>query len=219
MSLVRPAVAGMKGFDVDQRVGPQAAKALAANGYSFAVRYLPRVTQGMNDLTATEVCQLLAGGLAVMAVQHVESETSWVPSAEKGEAYGSGAARAAKAVGLPAGVTVWLDLEGVAEGTDAAVVVAYCQAWYAMVADAGYEPGLYFGWHAGLTGEQLYHALSFARFWAAYNADGDQYPTPRGACMRQRLAEKGEFTGYLELDVNTVQADALGGLPTLLAPR
>lgn len=218
---------GMKGFDVNARVGPQAATSLAAHGYAFAVRYVPRLEATecvANDLSAEEIADLHAAGIAVMPVQHVESETSWVPTADKGAEYGRCAARAAQRCGIPGGVTLWLDLEGVAADehdtylVQAADVIAYCQAWYHAVTGVGYRAGLYVGWHCGLSARELHECLSFDRYWSSYNLNADELPAVRGVCMKQRLATHDEFTAWLELDIDVIEPDALGGLPMLYAP-
>lgn len=51
-----------------------------------------------------------------MAIQHVEA-TGWHPSAALGTQYGQTAAAHAAEIGFPAKVNMWLDLEGVARGT------------------------------------------------------------------------------------------------------
>lgn len=209
VTTTRVATPGMHGFDVNRRVSASGASALRAAGYAFAVRYLPRVTQGRNDLTIEETSDLLSAGLALMPVQHVESEAAWNPTAAKGTLYGQTAVTSARACGFLAGCTIWLDLEGVAASVPQADVQAYCRAWCAEVIAAGFEPGVYVGWHCGLTPKQLY-ALPFKKYWAAYNLNADEYPAVRGICMKQRLLSGSDIDG------DVIQADKLGGLPTLL---
>jgi hypothetical protein len=72
-----------------------------------------------------------------MPVQHVAPE-GWVPEPALGEMYGKAAAANCRGVGLPEGVTVWLDLEGVATGVPASEVIAYCNAWCGEVVAAAY---------------------------------------------------------------------------------
>jgi hypothetical protein len=59
---------------------------------------------------------ILNSGLALMAIQHVEA-TGWHPSAALGTQYGQTAVAHAAEIGFPAKVNMWLDLEGVARGT------------------------------------------------------------------------------------------------------
>jgi hypothetical protein len=156
-----------------------------------------------------------------MLVQYVESDSAWSPSAAKGTANGSVAATEATQLGIPSGVTIWCDLEGVAVGTPRQVVVDYCNCWYKAVNGAGYVPGLYVGYHAGLTATDLYKRLRFAHYWGAYNLNADQYPAVRGVQMKQSKHQPTDAVAGVQLDfqADRISADRLGGRPTLLAPE
>jgi len=214
-----PVPPGLRGVDANCTISALSASALFSHGYRYAIRYLPRVTAKPSDLTASEVMTLLSAGLGVMAVQHVESAYSWTPTADKGSVYGQVAAREALRCGFVAGCTVWLDLEGVTPKTPAQVVIDYCNDWYDAVASAGFQPGMYVGWHCGLNASDLYSKVRFTRYWSAYNLDADEYPARRGVCMQQhaRAASDIPATVDFEFDVNTTQRDALGCLPNMLA--
>jgi hypothetical protein len=208
---------GVRGFDADTTITTDAASAFYDHGYRFCVRYLRREERHDYDLTTAEAENLLAVGFAITCVQHVAPE-GWSPSAELGNAYGGVAATEAEGIGIPAGVTVWCDLEGVADGTDPGDVVAYCNAWHREVAAAGFVPGLYVGSGAGLDRVSLYRALRFAHYWGAYNLNDDEVPAIRGLQMRQRVATAADRVpgfGFL-FQVDTVSTDALGGRPTML---
>ena len=85
---------------------------------------------------------------------------------------------------------------------------------------AGYLPGLYVGWRAGLTAKQLHDDLRFTHYWSGYNLNVDRYPAVRGVQMKQRVATASDLiSGFTteNLDVDEVQTDRLGGRPTLLA--
>lgn len=214
---------GTLGFDCNAAVGAQAAQSLASFGYRFAVRYVRRASSATNDISASEIAILHRAGIAVMPVQHVDplsERGGWVPTADKGALYGSNAVAGARAAGFPSGVTLWCDLEGVALGVDAQQVVAFCNSWYDQVAAGGYEPGLYVGWRAGLSGSQLYYLLKFQAYWAAYNLNGDQYPIVRGVQMKQSEPRPEEVPPNLPfpIDTNVARADRLGGLPAAYAP-
>jgi hypothetical protein len=217
MPSVQAIPAGMRGFDCNVPVTYAAARAFVDAGYRFAVRYVPRVVSKPHDLTREEVANLHRAGLAVMPVQHVASETAWTPTAALGARYGITAGATAQTLGIGAGTTVWLDLEGVAPSVGAYDIIGYCNAWWGHVHAIGYQPGLYVGWHAGLTPMQLYRALKFSRYWAAYNLNRDQYPAVRGVCMKQGAGKPPSGIGY-PIDTNLVHADALGGLPQAWAP-
>lgn len=213
---------GTIGFDSNCVIDAEGARAWVARGHRFAVRYIRRQPRHDFDLNLAEVQALHDAGLAVMPVQHVESEAAWTPSAVKGSANGNVAVEECIRLGIPRGVTVWCDLEGVTPGTPAQDVIAYCQQWFRAVRTPGWIPGLYLGWHCGLTPDELYHGLSFQKFWSAWNLDVDQYPSVRGVQMRQRALPNSErpagYQGVDGIDADTVTRDKLGGLPTAWAP-
>ncbi len=211
---------GTRGFDCNHQVDDEAARALWEKGYRFAVRYVRRSAIHDYDLTRDEIGRLFDAGLAVMPVQHVESERSWQPSAEKGRANGWAAASSCKQLGIPDGVTVWCDLEGTADDAAAESVAEYCQMWHAAVRTSGYQPGLYVGWHSGLTADALYHRLAFQHYWSSYNLNADEEPAVRGVQMRQHAAHGQDTPAKLPfaIDVDVVVGDRLGGVPTAYAP-
>lgn len=214
MPIIATAREQARGFDCNFELSPADAKAFRAHGYEFAVRYVRRADQHPYDLSARELEAILGAGLALMCVQHVESELSWEPYAEKGARYGAAGAAHATALGLPGGM-LWLDLEGVALGTPERVIAEYCNAWHEAVSGAGFLPGLYVGWHCGLTPYVLYHALAFSHYWAAYNLNADEQPIVRGVQMRQWVKVPADVPPGItqSFDVDTILADKLGGLP------
>lgn len=209
---VQPAAAGLTGFDINATVSAADAQIFKNAGYNFCIRYIPRTAAlAAGNLTNDEAADILNAGLALMPVQHV-ARHGWVPTGPLGTAYGSYAAEyCSQVVGLPAGVNVWLDLEDILKGTDAADVIAYCQAWYNAVNAAGYIPGIYLGFNTRLNPEQLYHSLSFRHYWQAYN--GPQVAV-RGFQLIQKTQVK--VNGF-DIDPDITQADGLGGLPYWLS--
>lgn len=219
--IVQRCTDGMRGFDTSERVDRKDASAFFDHGYRFAVRYVRREKSHPGDLKADEAEWLLGAGLGLMIVQYVESALEWSPSAEKGAKNGSVAAEEVLKLAVPAGVTVWCDLEGVAPGTPHRMVIDYCNRWYKAVASAGYLPGLYVGWHCGLTPRELYRELRFVQYWSAYNLNADEMPAVRGVQMRQGepTLEDVPAKVHIGFDTNVVCADKLGGLPSALMPR
>jgi hypothetical protein len=71
-----------------------------------------------------------------MPIQHVP-RTPFKPSAALGTQYGQAAADHVAAIGFPANVNIWLDLEGVATDTPAQVVIDYCNNWSGTVSAKG----------------------------------------------------------------------------------
>jgi hypothetical protein len=212
---------GVRGIDTTERITSTIAMALHDHGYRFCVRYVRRDQPHASALSPAEANTLLRSGLGVMLVQYVESDSAWSPSAAKGTANGSVAASEAARLGFPPGVTIWCDLEGVAAGTPRRAVIDYCNRWYKAVSGAGYVPGLYVGYHAGLSAADLYKELRFAHYWAAYNLNADQYPAVRGVQMKQSKHQPADVVPgvQLEFQVDRISADRLGGRPTLLAPE
>ena len=210
---------GVRGFDTAESVSPSAATAFRRRGYRFCVRYVRRDKPHASALSTKEAKYLLAAGIGLMLVQYVESESTWIPSAAKGTTNGGVAASEAAKLGVPWGVTVWCDLEGVAPGTPAQKVIDYCNRWHGAVSGAGYVPGLYVGYRAGLSPTQLYRSLRFTHYWGAYNLNIDKYPAVRGLQMKQsrrRQADSVPNSGN-DFQVDRITADTLGGRPTLLA--
>ena len=210
---------GVRGFDTTETVTTNTAVAFRRAGYRFCVRYVRRDKPHASALKASEARSLLTAGIGLMIVQYVESETAWSPTGGKGVRNGAVAASECELLGVPWGVTVWCDLEGVAPGTSSQRVIDYCNAWHSAVSSAGYVAGLYVGYRAGLTATQLYRALRFTHYWAAYNLNTDRYPAVRGVQMKQSKAKSSERPARTSIDfqADRVRADALGGRPTLLA--
>ncbi|MBW3572816.1 MAG: DUF1906 domain-containing protein [Gemmatimonadetes bacterium] len=205
------APAGVTGFDANTVITPDQADAFWNAGFRFALRYVGRTQMASHDLSAGEAQMLLSKGFALMAVQHVLNP-GWMPTGGLGTQYGANAATFTQQIGFPPGVNVWLDLEGVSTDAAAADVIAYCNNWHAQVAGAGYVPGVYIGWHPGLSGGQLYSSLKFQHYWAAYNVDGVSNPKPRGFQLVQSSGSG--MVGTLDTDVydvDTTYVDAMGG--------
>jgi hypothetical protein len=212
---------GIRGFDANQPISLSAAAAFREHGYRFCLRYVRRSQVNKHDLSTDEAQGILDAGLALMPVQHVESEKKWIPTPANGTAYGrTGAADCVK-IGIPPGVTVWCDLEGVAPGTPAQDVIDYCNNWHAAVAAAGYVPGLYVGWRAGLSASQLYKSLRFTHYWGAYNLNADEVPIVRKLQMKQAVRKPADKVPGFNVDfqTDTIRTDALGGRPAVVAPE
>ncbi len=134
------APAGVHGFDCNTVLTPATAAALRNAGFMFCIRYLSRgAIPSTGDLTTAEADLILDAGLSLMAVQHV-ANPGWLPTAALGASGGAHAAGHAHAIGIPAGVNIWLDLEGVAHAAPAENVIDYCNAWFEEVETAGLKP-------------------------------------------------------------------------------
>ncbi len=195
----------LKGFDTDTPLSEDQAKMFFPE-YAFCLRYLALgPTPGPLDLTNREAEGILNAGLGLMAVQHSPS-SGWLPTAQAGRENGINARTHAQNVGFPAGVNIWCDLEGVGAAS-VEDVIDYCNHWAAEVSSAGYAPGLYVGDSVVLSGDQLYHELSFAHYWQTLASP----PLPtRGYQMLQHAPSK-EVHG-INIDEDSVQVDLKGGM-------
>lgn len=203
---VAAAPQGALGFDCDFTLTSQDVSGYVSEGYKFCVRYISRSTpmEQEGDLTTSEANTILNGGLALMAVQHVAA-SPWVPTQQLGTQYGNNAVSCAQEVGLPAGMNIWLDLEGINARVPAQDVIDYCNAWYAPVAAAGYAPGIYVGADCILTSDELYWDLDFTHYWRS----GSNVPdvAVRGYQLFQRIPPGGTS----DIDQDATRTDNLGG--------
>lgn len=208
----------LRGIDCNRPIELDVGRQLMKKGFRFVCRYVPRVKAAANDITMKEFAHIFQAGLGLMIVQHVENE-GWIPSAQKGDAYGRTAAECASQILYPVGAMLWLDLEGVGVTVPTGITIEYCKRWYKSVAKMGYTPGLYVGFDPGISASDLYYRLPFEHYWGAYNVDN--YPVVRGFQMKQEVAINGEQPeGWqrTEIDTNLVERDHKGGLPLVCAP-
>ena len=179
------------------------AKALAARGVDFFVGYL-------GCMNAARLGYVLDAGLAFM------------PVTLAGEVFDGADDEIAqlKALGIPAGVTVWLDVEGkktldvpLAELTDK------INAWASKVAGAGYVAGLYIAPPQPFTGPEL-AKLAVTRYWNSagriQDRNGRIWDEPEGVgfCMRQGYPQGFFLDTGVFVDPNMVLADRRGRVPT-----
>ena len=158
---------GIIGFDSDANINSAQAKRYFARGFRFCIRYVSRddasrkhnEKRGTPDLSIDEGRTILDSGMAIMAVQHV-ANPGWHPTAELGRTYSENAASYAADAGLPDGINLWLDLEGIAKGTSHQNIIAYCNEWFDAVTTSGYVPGVYVGFDVFLSSDELYFDLT-----------------------------------------------------------
>jgi hypothetical protein len=216
---VGPAAPGVIGFDSATKINSAQANRYFSQGYRFCVRYVSRddasrqhnENHGTPDLSETEAQGILSAGLALMVVQHCPLP-GWNPSAQLGTTYGQNAARYAADAGLPAGVNVWLDLEGIANGTSHQDIIAYCNNWFSEVQTGGYEPGVYVGFDVFLSPDELYFDLKTKHYWRAEGHIPDI--SHRGYQMVQHVQHAGSAD---EFDQDVTKNDAFGGAAIWLA--
>jgi hypothetical protein len=209
----RTAIDKSLGFDCDQPLTAVSAMEFAAVGFTWAGRYLSRGEETSADLEAIEVRALHTCGISVVPVQHV-AVPPWEASVDLGQVLGAEAKDNAALIGCPSGVTLWLDLEGVAPSCPASAIVGFCNAWTAQVEDAGYSAGLYVGVGCGLNGSQLYRDLAVAKYWRSLSGSAPSVDV-RGF---QIVQTAGSILAEIGYDRDVIVKDALGGLPVWWAP-
>lgn len=178
---------------------PANAKAWKARGADFFVGYLGQMNKARLDA-------VLDAGLAFM------------PVTLAGE-YNDGAddeIAQLRALGLPAGCSVWLDVEGQkAFNTPPAELIAKINAWAEKIAAAGYMPCLYVGVPQPLTSDELWN-LKVQRYWRGQGSVRDRTnalaePTKCGWCMTQMYPSI--TVGGVLVDANIVGQDYRGRVP------
>jgi hypothetical protein len=120
------------------------------------------------------------------------------------------AAANAKALGVPGGVTLALDIEAPTPMAGAASLYAYANAWTAQVEAAGYEAMTSWAQSlpADLTSDDLFFKVRARLYWRSDTDVPDV--AHRGFCMRQSLPRP---LGTIPVDPNIVMGDSLGGIP------
>ncbi len=176
------------------------ATALRASGVDAVVGYL-------GVINAARVAFVLSAGLAFIPVT-LAGEYNDGPNDE---------AMQLQALGIPAGTTVFLDLEGLAAfKADPVALIAKINAWADGIAAAGYVPGLYVGVPQPLTSQELY-ALRVQRYWRGQGSVRDRNnalaePAGCGWCMTQMYPSI--TRGETWVDCNMIGQDYKGRVPT-----
>jgi len=161
--VIENAFVGARGTDSVQVIDGAHAQALKDWGMDFAIRYL-------GSVTSYEVDTILNADLAFMPVTFGLKHGTPLHQA-LGLMYGDRSSKQAKAIGIPSGATVWLDLED-CTGT-AQEISAFVNAWASVVKGEGFMPGLYVGAGAVLSSAELY-ALGVVRYWQSLSKEIDQ---------------------------------------------
>lgn len=151
------AQAGDLCIDADEPLDQTACTLFRSRGIRGVWRYL-------SDLTAAEVTTIISSGLILYFVNHSRLP-GWIPSAAEGAADAKTDIANLQKLGVPAGVHMCFDLEGVGGGVASVTsLVAHLDAYASAIIAAGYTPALYVGDQSLLTGTQLYD-LAFFLYW------------------------------------------------------
>ena len=166
---------------------------LRAAGYAFVVRYL-------GSLTAPELDTILQSGLLVSVVTYADV---WDPERTVAEL---------RALGVPPGCTIWLDLEGIGADVPAQHVIDSVNAWADAVIAAKWEAGLYVGAGCGLAAAQLY-SLHVTRYWRSQS----MVPEPACGFVMTQFQPSITVAGTL-VDVDVSHEDYRGRRATFVGP-
>lgn len=196
----RPATVGARVVDslpFSEGGTPAQALALRAAGVDALVGYL-------GAMTPPRLGYLTDAGLAFMPVTFA------------GHYDGAIAVAQCRALGLPAGTTVWLDLEGQEAFGEGAGITPKLAAWATTVKAAGFVPGLYVGVPQPLMSAELF-ALPFERYWRGQGSIRDRFnalaePTC-GWSMVQAYPQ--HMRAGVLVDDDMVQQDYRGRVPTV----
>lgn len=201
-----------KGFDCNCKLSYEKALEFKRSGYEFAIRYVGRVKQATFDLDLQETQNILKAGLALGVVQHCLNP-GWVPTAALGKEYGTNAVKFAQDCGYTQGKIIYLDLEGIKAGTPKQDIIDYCNSWFDMVVRT-YTPGIYIGFDAFLTSEDLYQRLKFQHYWKSFSK------VPDVAKRSYEMWQGREITiNGIQIDPNEVTGDKLGNYPVFMVPE
>jgi hypothetical protein len=148
------ATVGMRGTDSVTKLNQAMASNLKNAGMDFAVQYL-------GSVNAQGVADILSAGLLFCPVTYGDQFNGPTTVTELGS------------LGLPSGISVWLDVESVHSVT-AAALISEINAWGDAVNNAGYIPGLYSGPGALLTSTELYD-LHVRGYWRSQSIIADRY--------------------------------------------
>lgn len=205
MRKAESAFVGALGFDCITVITEARAKALAAWGMKFGTRYL-------GTLTSKEVDIILAAGMSVFPVTYGIKHGTPLNGA-LGKTYGQGSVKNANNAGIVKGTTVFLDLEDCHGSIDD--IKAFVNAWSYEVKAAEFIAGLYVGFGALLSSAELY-SLASTRYWQSLSKETDsrgQLAEPNCGWCKIQLYPTVVVAGT-EVDVNVVQKDYKGRLPT-----
>ena len=188
------AFTGARGIDTDSFITTSSAAALKQCNTDFVIRYLGSITQA-------ELSAILGAGLAFMPVTFANVYDPKV------------CLQHLSALSLPAGCTVWLDVEGVSMAP--AALIQAVTTWASVVKNAGYDPGIYVGAAALLTSQELFN-LPVDRYWHGLSKVEDRHGMfAEPACGWTMYQCFSSVTwGGVWSDIDFVQADYLNRLPS-----
>lgn len=188
---VASAVALTFGIDTVLRISKEQAIALLRSRIAFRVGYI-------DELSPEEVADITSVGMQLSIVTYALEFNPAHTIARL------------EALGIPKGVTVWIDVEGT--GLEPDEIIAKTNTWAAVLQSAGYEAGIYVGAGCPLSSAQLTQ-LVVTRYWHSVSK---VLESSRGFCMRQIRPDDVVVCG-IKVDVIVVEPDYCGDVPMFAA--
>jgi hypothetical protein len=200
---IAPVPVGSIGFDCVTTLDSTSAARMKGVGFDFAVRYL-------GGVSVSEMGDILGAGLGLELVTYSRAP-GWTPSAALGSQDGAQDVAQLHALGVGAGMVVWIDLEG--SGGDMSATTEWINARSQALVAAGYIAGVYVGSGCVLDGAQLYALPHVSRYWRAFN---EGIPVPSCGFCQMQLYPPDQTVEGIEIDHDATQQDYSGRVPTML---
>jgi hypothetical protein len=203
----RAALAGNLCIDVDEPLDAATCTLFANYGVRGVWRYL-------SDVTTSELAIITSAGLLLFFVNHSRLP-GWLPTAAEGTLDAKRDLADFARLGVPVGVHVFFDLEGVG-GDSPSNLIAHLNAWAAAVKAAGYIPGLYVGDQSLLTSAQLYGLPDVHLYWHSGSRVVDIAGAEAGPACGWSVYQGSIFDVKIfgvEIDWDFVGGDFQGRLP------
>ena len=211
------------GFDASTEITKQQAEYLYAAGYRVAFRYIDRVVTDPDkaprdwprNLTTGELATLLDAGFCVSPVQYYSTNYESIMKGKRfsrdyGAQMGDAAAENCRRLGMPQGITVWMDLEDCGDASPQ-MAYDYCDGFGERMVSHGYAPGLYYGSGLGspgaggyITGALLYSLPRYRAYWRAASAVPQ---IPNRGCTVVQSTEVKETVFGVRLDQDMICID------------
>lgn len=208
--IVRPAPPCLA-VDTVEPISQAEVAALKAYGVKAVFRYL-------QNLSAGELAMLTRAGLGVGLVGESRGP-GWVPSATTGAQDAASHLALAKALGVPAGMVIFDDVEGPSTAAGEGPLLAHVDTYGAALKSGEKIAGVYVGDSCGLTSEEWQARPDVHRYWASCSRILDRFGKAvwpsRGWSVFQMRPPNYRIGGR-EYDLDALTQDYFGSSTTLL---
>ena len=210
--LVQPIGLGAFGFDTFEPMTAKSLDAILAAGWEVAAPDGTKtrvpfefVGRYVENLTTAEIELYGERKVGLFTIGEAPNDSMACPSGALGSRDGLRAVTLLRRLGISAGPTHALDVEGCARASGPQVIDYVDSAWD--VVHLQTEMALYRGWGINLDADELYHSLSVSLYYAS--SPQSVPPSVRGYAMVQ-VVENVKVAGYA-IDVDRHDGDRLGG--------